>query len=164
MVQVGGRRASIWSREEADQMILTFCWRVSRDWWQSGIVKQKKYTWARDHNFQSCHLRSQLLPFCSRKHSDGTDISQSKAHYFVSCRMCIILCLDNAVSSWLHPKLPSLVIRKKRFALRMVKHWHRLPRLVIGVLYLATFQVRLDRVLSNLICLNMSLLTVGKLN
>jgi len=38
--------------------------------------------------------------------------------------------------------------RKKSFTMRMVKHWHRLPR---DAPSLETFKARLDRALSNLI-------------
>ncbi|KFW09958.1 hypothetical protein N327_07003, partial [Fulmarus glacialis] len=41
--------------------------------------------------------------------------------------------------------------RKKFFIMRMVKHWHRLPREVVDAPSLGTFQVRLDGALSNLI-------------
>ncbi|KFM07597.1 hypothetical protein AS27_08527, partial [Aptenodytes forsteri] len=41
--------------------------------------------------------------------------------------------------------------RKKFLTLRVVKHWHRLPREVVDAPSLATFQVRLDGALSNLI-------------
>ncbi|KFM06688.1 hypothetical protein AS27_02846, partial [Aptenodytes forsteri] len=41
--------------------------------------------------------------------------------------------------------------RKKFFMLRVVKHWHRLPREVVDAPSLETFQVRLDGALSNLI-------------
>ncbi|KFW63020.1 hypothetical protein AS28_00398, partial [Pygoscelis adeliae] len=44
-----------------------------------------------------------------------------------------------------------LDIRKKFFTLRVVKHWHRLPREVVDAPSLETFQVRLDGALSNLI-------------
>ncbi|KFW69942.1 hypothetical protein AS28_10877, partial [Pygoscelis adeliae] len=44
-----------------------------------------------------------------------------------------------------------LDIRKKFFTLRVVKHWHRLPREVVDAPSLETFNVRLDRALSNLI-------------
>ncbi|KFM09965.1 hypothetical protein AS27_04807, partial [Aptenodytes forsteri] len=44
-----------------------------------------------------------------------------------------------------------LDIRKKFFTLRVVKHWHRLPREVVDAPSLETFKVRLDRALSNLI-------------
>jgi len=44
-----------------------------------------------------------------------------------------------------------LVIRKKFFTMRVVKHWHRLPREVVGAPSLETFKARLDRALSNLI-------------
>jgi len=36
---------------------------------------------------------------------------------------------------------------------RVVKHWHRLPREVVEAPSLETFKVRLDRSLSNLVCL-----------
>ncbi|KFW68332.1 hypothetical protein AS28_09601, partial [Pygoscelis adeliae] len=44
-----------------------------------------------------------------------------------------------------------LDIRKKFFTLRVVRHWHRLPREVVDVPSLETFKVRLDGALSNLI-------------
>jgi len=42
-----------------------------------------------------------------------------------------------------------------------VKHWNRLPREVVGAPSLETFKARLDRALSNLIWLKMSLLIAG---
>jgi len=44
-----------------------------------------------------------------------------------------------------------LDIRKKSFTVRVVRHWQRLPRLVVDALTQETFKVRLDRVLGNLI-------------
>ncbi|KFQ59326.1 hypothetical protein N334_01565, partial [Pelecanus crispus] len=44
-----------------------------------------------------------------------------------------------------------LDIRKKFFTMRVVKHWHRLPREVVEAPSLATFKVRLAGALSNLI-------------
>ncbi|KFV96401.1 hypothetical protein N327_13642, partial [Fulmarus glacialis] len=44
-----------------------------------------------------------------------------------------------------------LDIRKKFFTMRVVKHWHRLPREVVDAPSLATFKGRLDGALSNLI-------------
>ena len=44
-----------------------------------------------------------------------------------------------------------LDIRKKFFTLRVVKHWNRLPREVVGAPSLETFKARLDGALSNLI-------------
>ncbi|KFW63006.1 hypothetical protein AS28_00380, partial [Pygoscelis adeliae] len=44
-----------------------------------------------------------------------------------------------------------LDIRKKFFTLRVVQHWHRLPREVVDAPSLETFKVRLDGALSNLI-------------
>ncbi|KFQ03251.1 hypothetical protein N329_01283, partial [Haliaeetus albicilla] len=41
--------------------------------------------------------------------------------------------------------------RKKYFVMCMVKHWNRLPRIVIDAPSLKTFKVRLDRALSNLV-------------
>ncbi|KFW70706.1 hypothetical protein AS28_13971, partial [Pygoscelis adeliae] len=41
--------------------------------------------------------------------------------------------------------------RKKFFTLRVVKHWHRLPREVVDAPSLETFKVRLDGALSNLL-------------
>ena len=48
--------------------------------------------------------------------------------------------------------------------MRVVKHWHRLPREVVDAPSLETFQVRLDGALSNLISLKMSLLIAGGLD
>jgi len=45
----------------------------------------------------------------------------------------------------------------------VVKHWHRLPRGVVEAPSLETFKARLDRALSNLVWLKMSLLTAGGL-
>jgi len=56
-----------------------------------------------------------------------------------------------------------LDIRKKFFTVRVVKHWHRLPREVVEAPSLETFQARLDGALSNLVWLKMSLLTAGGL-
>ncbi|KFQ84023.1 hypothetical protein N337_06194, partial [Phoenicopterus ruber ruber] len=44
-----------------------------------------------------------------------------------------------------------LDIRKKFFTMRVVKHWHRLPREVVDAPSLETFKVRLDEALGNLI-------------
>ncbi|KFQ65892.1 hypothetical protein N334_01795, partial [Pelecanus crispus] len=41
--------------------------------------------------------------------------------------------------------------RKKFFTMRVVKHWHRLPREVVDAPSLETFKVRLDGALSNLV-------------
>jgi len=41
--------------------------------------------------------------------------------------------------------------RKIFFTMRVVKHWHRLPREVVDATSLEVFKVRLDGALSNLI-------------
>ena len=51
--------------------------------------------------------------------------------------------------------------KKKFSAMRVVKHWHRLPREVVDAPSLETFKVRLAGGLSNLICFKMSLLIAG---
>ncbi|KFQ88320.1 hypothetical protein N337_09004, partial [Phoenicopterus ruber ruber] len=44
-----------------------------------------------------------------------------------------------------------LDIRKKFFTMRVVKHWHRLPREVVDAPSLETFKARLDGALGHLI-------------
>ncbi|KFR17940.1 hypothetical protein N306_15536, partial [Opisthocomus hoazin] len=44
-----------------------------------------------------------------------------------------------------------LDIRKKFFTMRVVKHWHRLPREAVAAPSLAVFEARLDGALSNLV-------------
>jgi len=44
-----------------------------------------------------------------------------------------------------------LDIRKKFFTIRMVRHWHKLPRDVVDAPSLETLKVRLYRALSKLI-------------
>lgn len=41
--------------------------------------------------------------------------------------------------------------RRKSFMLRVVRHWHRLPRDVVDALSLEAFKARLVQALSNLI-------------
>ncbi len=48
--------------------------------------------------------------------------------------------------------------------MRVVEHWNRLPREVVDAPSLETFKARLDRALSNLIWLEMSLLLAGGLD
>jgi len=57
-----------------------------------------------------------------------------------------------------------LNIRKKSFAVRVVRHWKRLPRGMTYAPYLETFKSRLDRALGNLIWLCMSLFIAGELD
>jgi len=56
-----------------------------------------------------------------------------------------------------------LDIRKKSFTLRVVRHWHRLPREAVAVTSLAVFKARLDGALSNLVWWKVSLLIAGRL-
>ncbi|KFQ35042.1 hypothetical protein N332_06332, partial [Mesitornis unicolor] len=44
-----------------------------------------------------------------------------------------------------------LDIRRKFFTVRVVRHWHRLPRKVVDAPSLAVFKARLDRALSSLV-------------
>jgi len=44
-----------------------------------------------------------------------------------------------------------LDLRKKFFTMRVVKHWHKLPRQAVGAPSLAVFKARLDGALSNLV-------------
>lgn len=46
----------------------------------------------------------------------------------------------------------------------MVKHWNKLPKEVVDVSSQKTFKVGLDRALSNLLSLKMSLLLAGRLD
>jgi len=54
-----------------------------------------------------------------------------------------------------------LDIGKKFFPMRVVRHWHRLPREAVAAPSLAGFKARLDGALSNLVWWKMSLLTAG---
>jgi len=47
--------------------------------------------------------------------------------------------------------------------MRVVRHWHRLPREAVAAPSLAVFKARLDRALSNLVSWKMSLLMAGRL-
>jgi len=42
-------------------------------------------------------------------------------------------------------------VRKKLFSVRVVRHWHRLPREAVAGPSLGVFKARLDRALSNLV-------------
>ncbi|KFV41735.1 hypothetical protein N341_02230, partial [Tyto alba] len=44
-----------------------------------------------------------------------------------------------------------LDIRKKFFTVRVVRHWHRLPREAVAAPSLEAFKARLDGALSNLV-------------
>jgi len=44
-----------------------------------------------------------------------------------------------------------LDIRKKYFTLRVVRHWHRLPREFVAAPSLTVFSARLDGALSNVV-------------
>ncbi|KFQ40639.1 hypothetical protein N332_01488, partial [Mesitornis unicolor] len=44
-----------------------------------------------------------------------------------------------------------LDIKKKFFTMRVVRHWHRLPREAVDAPSLEVFKARLDRALSNLV-------------
>jgi len=50
---------------------------------------------------------------------------------------------------------------KKFFTMRVVKPWHRFPREAVEAPSLETFQARLDEALSNLVWVEMALLTAG---
>jgi len=50
-------------------------------------------------------------------------------------------------------------MKKKFFTVRVVNHWHRLPREVVDASSLETFKARLDRALCSLVWLKISLLT-----
>ena len=54
-------------------------------------------------------------------------------------------------------------IRKKFFTLRVVRHWHRLPREVVAAPSLAVFKARLAGALSNLVWWKVSLPMAGGL-
>ena len=56
-----------------------------------------------------------------------------------------------------------LDIRKKFFTMRVVKHWNGLHREVVEAPSLEIFKARLDRALSTLISLAVSLLAAGGL-
>ncbi|KFM13308.1 hypothetical protein AS27_06486, partial [Aptenodytes forsteri] len=44
-----------------------------------------------------------------------------------------------------------LDVRKKFFTMRVMRHWHRLPREAVDAPSLEVFKVRLDGALSNLV-------------
>ncbi|KFQ98827.1 hypothetical protein N306_07955, partial [Opisthocomus hoazin] len=44
-----------------------------------------------------------------------------------------------------------LDIRKKFFTMRVVRHWHRMPREAVAAPSLEVFKARLDRALGNLV-------------
>jgi len=56
-----------------------------------------------------------------------------------------------------------LDIWKKFFTVRVVKHWHKLPREAVAAPSLAVFKARLDGALSDLIWWKMPLLMAGGL-
>ena len=57
-----------------------------------------------------------------------------------------------------------LDIRKKFFAIRVMRHWNMLPRVVVDVPSLEMFKVRLDSTLRSLIKLQMSLIIAEELD
>jgi len=71
------------------------------------------------------------------------------------------VCCDRTRSDGFKPKEGRfrLDIRKNFFTMGVGKHWNRLPREVVEAPSLKTFKARLDRALSNLVELKMSLLT-----
>lgn len=54
-----------------------------------------------------------------------------------------------------------LHLRRTPFTMRVVEHWHKLPR-EVDTPSLEPFKARLDKVVSNLIQLNISLLIAGR--
>ncbi|KFZ62185.1 hypothetical protein N321_02536, partial [Antrostomus carolinensis] len=44
-----------------------------------------------------------------------------------------------------------LDMRKKLFPVRVVRHWHKLPREDVDALFLEVFKARLDEALSNVV-------------
>jgi len=54
-------------------------------------------------------------------------------------------------------------MRKEFFTVRVVKDWHRFPREAVEAPSLEPFKARLDRALSNLVWLKMSLLAAARL-
>jgi len=56
-----------------------------------------------------------------------------------------------------------LDIRKEFFTMRVVRHWHRLPREAAAAPSLEVFKARLDGALSNLVSWKVSLLMAGGL-
>jgi len=78
------------------------------------------------------------------------------------CRACSDKTRDNGFK----PKGSAfrLDVRKKFLVMRVVKHWSRLPRGVVGARSLETLKTRLNRALSNPVYWKMSLLTAGQLD
>ena len=57
-----------------------------------------------------------------------------------------------------------MYIKKKSFTVRVVRHWHRLPIVVVDAPSLETLRARLDQALGNLIYLWMSPFIAGELD
>jgi len=57
-----------------------------------------------------------------------------------------------------------LGVRKKFFTMRLVRHWHRLPREAVAAPSLVVFKARLDGALSNLVWWKVSLPMAGELD
>lgn len=55
------------------------------------------------------------------------------------------------------------IIRRKFSTMRVVKHWHLLPREVVSAVSLETLKIRSNKALNNLIYLKMFLLIGGAL-
>jgi len=60
-------------------------------------------------------------------------------------------CSDRTRGNGFRLKEGRLDIRKKFFTLRVVRHWHRLPRAAVDSPSLEVFKARLDGTLSNLV-------------
>lgn len=88
---------------------------------------------------QACAGRCQslLLVTDSRTHGHGTELCQGRAR---------------------------LGIRKHFCAVRVVRHWHRLPSRVVGALCLSVFTRHLDNALTNMLWLLKSPEEVRKLD
>jgi len=100
----------------------------------------------------------ELVMFCLEKRRLQGDLTAAFLYLQGACRkegenLFGKFCCDRTRSNGFKIRQDRfrLDIRRKFFNMRVVIHWHRLPREVVEAPSLETFKARLDRALSNLI-------------